>query len=65
MNDRPAIRGLLVALAIAIGIIVAMAVTMMSRLTGQPMPSAVMKGGAAFAGTVALVFLILANLGLT
>jgi pantoate kinase len=64
MNDRAAVKGLLVALIVTIGIIVAMVATILCRLGKQPMPDAIMKGGAAFAGSVGLMVLVLATLGL-
>jgi hypothetical protein len=63
-GDLAIIRALLVALAVAFGIITGIATAILCQLAGQNMPAAIIKGGAAFAGTVALLIVIMEALGL-
>ena len=64
MKDLAIIRALLVTLAVTFGIIAGMATAILCQLAGQNMPAAVIKGGAAFAGTVGLIIVIMEALGL-
>jgi hypothetical protein len=64
MNNLAIIRALLVVLAVMAGIVTGMVTAILFRLSGQNMPTAIIRGGAAFAGTVGLVIVIMDALGL-
>jgi hypothetical protein len=58
------IKILLVCLVILIGVIVGIAVALLWRSDGQTLQGAILKGGAGFAGTVALLILLMNAVGL-
>ncbi|MEU1736476.1 hypothetical protein [Streptosporangium sp. NPDC020145] len=58
------LKALLVFVAILIGIIVALVAGILARSVGDSPPTAITKGGVAFAGAVTVSLLIIGSLGL-
>jgi hypothetical protein len=64
MNNSAVTKALLVSLAVMISMVVGILAGILVRFSGQSIPNAVLKGAGAFAGTLALIILVLQAVGL-